>query len=536
MRVSDLLAPDADWDEKDLPLGNQEPTHRLVPECFDSHGPEAIEFARYCGYELHPFQAQGLIDDLGYVRVTTADGRIVERWAAQETEEVLSRRNGKTIRFVVLILFALFMLGEEKILYTAHRDDTAKDVFDEFVKALERTPRLWAQVVDSGPRYTNGQRSVELKTGQIVYFRTRGTDAGRGQGYNRLIFDEDQNLTEDEMAAMMPLATGAENAQINFGGSAGGRTAKVQAKIRRSADNKERGLCYRGWHANVDDDLDDLDLVARLNPRLGYGLSYTFIAKELARMSRVQFGRERCGAATYPRGEGEGWVIPQEAWLTATDTTSATAPDSPLAFVLESGPQLDRGTIAVAGFRTDGAVHIEVTDNAPGVLWMVDRAKQLQVRHGGAVGVDPKGPLGYLVEPLRDAGVNITLFEPVDLRDCATWFYTELTPRPDPKDPDAPTPPPGIRHRGAARMTQALAAAETRRFLDRWTLRRQVALEVDQGPIVGVMLAGWLLVKKARQTPPPAPRKVAKGEGPRRGYRKAPQRRRSDADLTTTGF
>ena len=535
MRVSELLAPDADYEEKDLPVGNQEPTHRLVPECFDSHGHAAIEFGRYCGYELHPFQAQGLIDDLGYIMITGPDGREVERWAAAETEEILSRRNGKTIRFVVLILFALFILGEKKILYTAHRDDTAKDVFDEFVKALERTPALWAEVVDSGPRYTNGQRSVELKTGQIVYFRTRGTDAGRGQGYNRLIFDEDQNLSEDEMAAMMPLASGAENAQINFAGSAGGRAATVQAKIRRSYEKKERGLCYRGWHATVDDDFDDLDLVARLNPRLGHGLSYIFIAKELARMSRAQFGRERCGAPTYPRGEGEQWVIPREAWTTATDTTSTTTPSSPLAFVLEAGPSLERGSICVAGFRADGAVHIEVTDNAPGVMWMVDRAKELQTKHGGLVGVDPKGPLGYLIERLTAAGVNVHPFEALDLRDAATWMYTELTPRPDPKDPDAPTPAPGIRHRGPARLTQALAAAETRRFLDRWTFRREVATEVDQGPLMGSMLAGWLLVKKARQTPPPAPRKVsAKGDAPRRGYRKAPRRRAED--LTTAGF
>lgn len=535
MRVSDLLAADAEWEEQDLPRGVQEPTHRLVPECLKSHGHAAIEFAEQIGITLYPFQAQGLIDDLGYVHITDADGKLVERWAAQETEEILSRRNGKTVRFVVLILFALFILGEEKILYTAHRDETAKDVFDEIVKVLERNPWMWSQIVDSGPRLANGQRSIALKSGAVVFFRTRTTDSGRGQGYNRLIFDEDQNLTEDQVAALMPLVTGAPNAQLNYAGSAGGRAAIVQAKLRSSFEKKERGLCYRGWHAEADDDFDDLDLVARLNPRLGRGLSYAFIAKELARLSRAQFGRERCGAATYPRGEGEGWVIPKEAWHTATDPTSKTKDGSPLAFVLESDPQLQRGTIAVAGLRVDGAVHIEVTDNAPGVLWMIDRTKHLQDTHGGAVGVDPKGPLGYLIDPLREAGVTVTEFDAVDLRDAATWFYTELNPRPDPKDPDAGTPEPGIRHRGASRMTQSLAAAETRKFLDQWTLRRQVALEVDQGPIVGPMLAGWLLVKKQRQTPPPAPRKVsAKGEPPRRGYRKAPRRRAED--LTTAGF
>lgn len=533
MRVTELLAADVEWNEADLPVGSQEPTLRHVPPAEGSHGHDAIEFAAYCGITLMPFQAQGLIDDLGYVHVTEADGSVVERWAAQETEEVLSRRNGKTLRLVVLILFALFVLGERKILYTAHRDDTAKEVFDEVVAVLKSVPRLWAEVVDSGPRYANGQRSVGLKSGAVVYFRTRGTDAGRGQGYQRLIFDEDQNLTEEEVAALMPLVTGEPNAQLNHAGSAGGKKAVVQAKIRRSADLKEKHLCYRGWHADADADFDDLDLIARVNPRLGRGLSYVFIAKEFARMSRPQFGRERAGAATYPRGEGEGWVVAKENWERAKDVTSRTRPGSPLVFVLEADPQLERGTIAVAGFRDDGAVHIEVTDNEPGVLWMVSRAKALQAKHSGTVAVDPKGPLGYLVQPLRDEGVDVTELEAADLRDGAFWIFTALTPQPDPTNPDADPTPSGVFHRGGTRLTQSLAAAEVRRFMDKWTWRRQVSLEVDQGPWTAVTWAGWVLVKKSRQTPPPAPQK-AKGDTPRRGHRKPP-RRRAD-DLSTAGF
>lgn len=537
MRVSDLLDPAVEWDEADLPLGSQEPTHRLVPPADGSHGHDAIAFAEWVGVDLLHFQAQGLIDDLGYVNVTLADGQVVERWAAQDTEEIISRRNGKTVRIVVLILFALFVLGEDKILYTAHRDDTAKDVFDQVVKIIKRVPQLWAEVVDSGPRYTNGQRSVELKSGAIVYFRTRGTDAGRGQGYKRLIFDEDQNLTEDEVAALLPLVSGEPNAQLNYAGSAGGRAAKVQAKTRRSFEKKERGLCYRGWHADADAEFDDLDLVARVNPRLGRGLSYPFVAKEHAKFSRAHFGRERCGAATYPRGEGEGWVIPQDAWTAATDPKSTIAKGSPLVFALEADPQLERGTIGVAGFRADDAVHIEVTDSAPGILWMVDRAKDLQTRHNGVIVVDPKGPLGYLVAPLREAGVRVTTLEPVDLRDGAVWLYTSATPKPDPKDPAAVAPPPSVRHRGPTRLTQSLAAAETRPFLDRWTWRRVVAMDVDQGPLLSVTWAGWILVKRSRQTPPAAPVKASRGAAAkgRPGRRKAPARG-ARGDVMTTGF
>lgn len=532
MRLTDLLDPAVEVDERDLPKGNQEPTHRLVPRCDGTHGHDAIEFAEYCGFQLLDFQEQGLIDDLGYVHVALDDGQVVERWAAQETEEICSRRNGKTVRIVALILFTFFILREEKILYTAHRDDTAKDVFDEFVKAIERTPRLWAEVIDKGPRLTNGQRSVELKSGQIIYFRTRGTDTGRGQGYNRLILDEDQNLSEDEVAALMPLVTGAKNAQLNYAGSAGGRAATVQAKLRRSYERKERGLCYRGWHAEPDDDFDNLDLVARVNPRLGRGLSYTFCAKERRRMSLPQFGRERCGAPTYARAEGEEWVIPQAAWDRAQDPASTIADGSKIVFALEADPQLEHATIAAAGWRADQAVHLEVVRYEAGVLWLVDEAKRLASRYDAPVVIDPDGPLGYLVDDLRDADVPLVLLEATDRKDAATWVYTAACPVADPRSHERPDP--GIRHRGGQRMTSALAAAETRKLLDRWTWRRRVALEVNQGPLIAATWAGYVLVRKQPPKPPPAPQRHGTPDrGKRRGYRAAPA---GAGDLSTTGF
>lgn len=542
MRLSALLAADASYDERDLPVGEQEPTHRLVPMCEFTHGPDAIEFAEYCGYDLYPFQRQGLIDKLGENRVQRRDGVVVPRWAAQETADVISRRNGKSLEFEVLILFGLFVLGERKIMYTAHRDDTALEVFNNVVAAIQRTPRLWAELIDKGPRRANGQRSITLKNGAVCYFRTRTTDSARGQGYDRLILDESQALTEEELAALMPLVTGALNAQLNYAGSAGGLGATVQGKIWRSFEKGERGLCYRGWHADLDSDFDDLDLIARVNPRLGHGLSYEFVAKEFARMTRPDFGRERCGASTYPREEGGGWVIPEVAWHRGSDEESQIAADQRPAFVLEADAELEAGTISTAGRREDGFMHIENIQHDAGVGWMVARAKDLQDRHLGSVWVDPKGPLGFMLGDLREAGVEVRAFEPEDLKDAWTWLYTQANPQPDPGDPDRVLPPPGVRHRGSL-MTLSLAAAELRKMLDRHTLRRTVSSGVNQGPIVGPMLAAWAVVKAERSKPAKyvgTPKKAKTPEQSQRPApaRRAPRRRRppGDVDIRTTGF
>ena len=147
-------------------------------------------------------------------------------------------------------------------------------------------------------------------------------------------------------------------------------------------------------------------------------------------ISRARFGRERCGVATWPRAEGESWVIPQPAVLRATDEKSTIAKGAPLAFVLEAMPDLARGSICVAGRRPDGAMHLEPVANQPDVLWIPDRAKRLQERHSGSMWLDPKGPLGYLVDPLREAGVPVSLFDAADLKDAATWLYTGMNPQP----------------------------------------------------------------------------------------------------------
>ncbi|QIM19886.1 hypothetical protein G7075_00040 [Phycicoccus sp. HDW14] len=545
MRLSALLEPDADYEERDLPLGCQTPTDSLVPESAFSHGEDAITLAEYCGYDLMDFQRQGLVEKLGANMVEQRDGTLIERWAAGETADVISRRNGKSFEIEILILAGLFMLGERKIMYTAHRDDTALEVFNNVVAAIQRTPKFWAELDEAGPRRANGQRAIKLRNGAVCYFRTRTMDSARGQGYNRLILDESQSLTEEHLAALMPLVTGAENAQINYAGSAGGMRATIQAKLWRSYKKKERGLCYRGWHLDPDEDFDDLDKIAAVNPRLGRGLSYEFVAKEFSRMSRQDFGRERGGASTYPREEGAGWLVPEKAWARAQDAESAIASGSTPRYVLEADPQLERGTIGVAGRRSDGAMHIEVIDHEPGVAWMLERSRQLVTDHGGELWVDPKGPCGFMLGDLAEAGVPVKLFDADDLKNAWTWFYTNANPRPLPPepgedvDPDAPrpVPAPGVRHRGGKLMTQALAAAELRKLLDRHTLRRTVSTEVNQGPIVAPMLAGYAVGKSERDVkePPPSPVRATGAEG-RRTPPQRRTRRTRDVDVATTGF
>jgi hypothetical protein len=271
-----------------------------------------------------------------------------------------------------------------------------------------------------------------------------------------------------------------------------------------------------------------------VNPRLGHGLSYEFVAKEFGKMTRANFGRERLGVPTFPRQAGDAWVIPEEAWTRCKDSESSIPAGAPIAFVLEADPELEYGTIGVAGRRQDKAMHLEAFVHEPGVSWMVDRAKDLQTKHGGDVWLDPKGPCGFLQGDLAQSGVAVKLFDAEDVKNAWTWLYTNANPKPDPTDPDH-VPPPGLYHRGGDAMTRALSAAELRNLLDRHTLRRTVASEINQGPLIAPMLAAYAVVKSERSKPPPPSPRSARGDRP--GRRTPPKRRAPrEIDIAKAGF
>lgn len=502
--LSELLI--REFDPADLPRGVQEPTDRLVPTAEFTHGDDAIALAEECGYRLYEFQCEGLRDKLG-CNMVIRDGRLVERWAAVESMDVLSRRNGKSVEIEILILFGLFLHGERQIMYTAHRDDTAKEIFERVVAALKRTPELWGEIVDSGPRYANGQREIRLKSGQVCFFRTRTLDTARGQGFDRLILDEAQELTLEHMAAIMPVISGNPNSQVNFAGSAGGAKSTVMASIWRSYKAEERSLCYRGWHADPDGDFEDLAVVARVNPSLGGHLEYERVAKEFKRMTRHEFGNERLGVASYPREDGAEWVIPHEAYKRSIDEESEVADGAPVHIVLEADPDLNTGTIALAGRRTDGAMHVEITKHEPdlGVQWMLDEAERLQTEHRATLWIDPKGPLGFMLGDFAERGLTVREFTPQNVVNACSWFFTGINPRRRPDEPkDAPLPTPRVRHRGPKVLEITLAAAQTRKLLGGWAWQRYIT-EVPQGPLMGITLAGYAVLLTERTPAPKAP-------------------------------
>jgi len=396
-------------------------------------------------------------------------------------------------------LGGLFLLGERLILHTAHQYKTAIEAFrriDELVTNYDWFRRKVKRVTR-----TNGEEGVELTSGARLRFIARSKASGRGFTGDCLILDEAYELGDEEMAALLPALSARPNAQIWYGSSAGMATsvqlARVWRRIRKAHASgvPDRSLAGFEWAAELctvfcrpdcadHDRIEDPGVWARTNPALGVvhangtGLSAGFVANELATMEPGAFARERLSVGDYPSDESEQWaVIGEDLWRSLTDEGSRSR--DPVAFAVEVGPERRTSSIATAGLRSDGRLHVEVVEHRPGTDWVPGRMAELRSRwRPCAVVMDPGSHAGALIEPVEQLGVEVV--RPFTARDAAaacSQFYDACQQK-------------ELRHMGQGMLTAAMAGARTRLLGDAWAWDRRNA-SVDISPLTACTLALW---------------------------------------------
>ena len=123
------------------------PAHLWIPERAGSYGDEAVDLARIAGRELDEEQALAVDAILSY--------RKGGKWAALESAIIEARQNGKTGGVLLpVVLFDLFLLPPDRIVWTAHLFKTSRDAFTDFVQCIETAPELSRRVKKIA--YANG--------------------------------------------------------------------------------------------------------------------------------------------------------------------------------------------------------------------------------------------------------------------------------------------------------------------------------------------------------------------------------------------
>ena len=321
------------------------------------------------------------------------------RWAAKSCGAHLPRQNGKTLGTTEPRMnWGAFALNE-LVLYTSHLQKTSTETFEDMAAFFDQKKfRKYLKAI----RTALGRESIEFKAGGKIKFLARTRNGGRGQHADLLVFDEDQELTDEQQASFMPCLSASSNPQILYTGTPPDENAPgtVARRIRERALAGADGIAYAEWSVPDIGDVNDRDRWYYTNPSLGFLILESTIETEVIDMAQDKFARERLGWWN-PVDTAVEHVIDAEAWaLCETD-------DPPTDGLMCAGVKFgqDRTTLSACIRPKGGAPYIEWVDTRPlkeGVGWVADwldarRAKVAAVEMDG-------GSVGALTTKLADRG------------------------------------------------------------------------------------------------------------------------------------
>lgn len=455
--------------------GVVDPRYAWAPPAVGSRGQEALEVAARAGLVLDDWQALAVDGALG-----VGEGG---RWAAFEVGVDVSRQNGKGGILETRELAGLFAFGERLIIHSAHQFDTSLEAFRRLLFLVEDTPDYDRQV--KRVSRSHGEEGIELRSGQRIRFRTRTKGGGRGFTGDCLLLDEAMFLPEPTIGALLPTLSARKNPQVWYTGSAVDQLVhdhgSVFARVRRRGIAQEPGLAYFEWSAegeidDLGDRLDDPGAWQAANPALGIRINEDFIRTERRAMDPRTFAVERLGIGDWPADPGDVEVIDWERWKSLIDSRSYML--DPVCLAFDVTPSRDRASIAAAGRRPDGLLHMEVPEYRRGTGWVVDRLVELhQHQHIFSVSCDPAGPAAALIRPLESAGIEV---KQATAREMAQACGMLLDLVADGK----------LRHLGSDELSTAVKNAGTRPLGESWAWSRRSSA-ADISPLVAATIALW---------------------------------------------
>jgi hypothetical protein len=488
-------------------MGVQMPRIYCVPEYTSTMGDAAIQLAAMCGLNLDPWQQWLLRGALGQTNETYYNavlGEHVRKSAAYEVGVVLARQNGKGSFLEALELAWLFLGGVKTIVHSAHEFATSREHFQRIEGLITNTPELKGELARGGIKWSHGDESITLASGQRLLFKTRTKGAIRGFSPDKIVMDEAMILKPEAVKAMMYALSARPDAQLVYTGSAGDEESEHFGRVReRGIKGSDPRLMFAEWSADIcdvmcrpdcsqHDDPADPKTWARANPALGYRIQAVNIASEQA-ADPEGFKVERLSVGNWPKS-GEAWaVIPEAAWLARVDELSSVH-GTPV-FSIDTSPDQKWSCIAAVGSNGEDGVHGEITgkemgdgsirmDYRPGTRWVIERAKEIHKRQPRAVWVLDKGTqAGTYIPALEKAGLKILSPTTREVAQACGDFYASVVPRGEGQKPD-------FWHIDQEDLTTAVANAGKRELADLWAWDKRNSAS-DITPLVAVTNALW---------------------------------------------
>ena len=470
--------------------------------------PAAVDLAEAeAAIELWEHYSRKRLDDTQRLTVQVMMAQDAgSKWAAATTGREMPRQNGKGDEIEVVELWGLVQRSEA-ILHTVHdavllasqAQQRMLGVLEGHADLRRRVKRKWQGT---------GQQMIEMHNGGVIWYRTRTGGGGRGvDDVDRLVVDEAQHATEEQLAAVSPTLLANSNPQLNAMGTAGlaGKSSWWWRQRKRALSIDPGSFGYVGHTAEtvrvdadgrvVQDPVDPLDrsLWAPCNPALasGRGVGIGFLDEQLRRLGPESFAREHLGVWDPPEEDGDReTVVDLDVWNelaeSAVETIEAGRP-SPVAFGVEVSPDRKWSTIGLAGTRADGTTWIQVVQSGRGTAWVADRLVELQQKwRPVGVGVAAGGPAGSLIAAMGEAKVRkVKQLSTVDVGQASGMFVDAVSERTG-------------RHDGSQRLTISLEAARKKTSGKTWVFAPPSDDSTDIAPLQACVNALFVLAKNPK--------------------------------------
>ena len=406
--------------------GVQAPTFSLEPERAYTDGPDAAELVEAYGYKLDPWQRTIMDAWLG------RDEN--DKFTARSCGLSVARQQGKNALLEVRELYGIVCTGE-KFLHTAHEVKTARKAFERLASFFSN-PSMYPELAEmvATIRRTNGQEAIVLTNGGSVEFSARSRGAARGFTVDTVVFDEAQELTDEQTEAILPTLAAAPsgNRQFIYTGTPPGPNSPGEV-FKRTRDNAHKhlstSLAWHEWAVDEVGDVDDRDRWYRTNPALGYRITEDFCNEERLAMTPDGFARERLG---WWSTQSAAAAIPSWLWEAGAISRAEIPQHGCRAFGVKFSPDGSLVACSVCVIPEGEPAYVECIATgsiADGIDWLASIIATEEAEEvTAAVAVDGRNGTAALIDRLREVYPRqaIMVPGPRGMVDAASMFDQAL--------------------------------------------------------------------------------------------------------------
>ena len=450
------------------------PLRELTPET--SWGFECIDFLeKVLGWTLLPYQKWLYIHALEKDLAGTG-------FRFSTIVLLIARQNGKTLWLKGLGLWRLYIDGAKQVLISAQNLEFAETTLSEAVDEVKNNPILNAEFQKFSQ--TNGKYKMVLNGGREWRAAVSTRKGGRSLSVDLAMLDE---LREHQnwlaWNAIVPTTTARPRSLVVTASNAGDATSVVLRSLRdgcvqriitsQTADTRT-GLFE--WSAP--DDVDPLDpqYWPMANPAMGHLFDEGVLSGRAEAMFDNMAGFKTEHLCQWVDALEAG-IIPAEHWAATTDAESKRSEDAPVWASVDVNFERTKGYVAIAARRDDEKLHIEVIAAERGTEWIVPWLTERKDRFAGVVVQARGAPASGLIDPLKEAGIEVLELGGSDLTKAYGRLFDMICEH-------------KVAHRPAPVLDAAAEAAKAKVIGDSWVIDRKNST-VDASPLVACVQAAW---------------------------------------------